>query len=55
MAGTKDAEEKPDKQILILSMGLETQESTEMWQSRTQGGLRKEQYFIDSSVDQKPR
>ena len=50
MAGAKDAKEKPDKQILILSMDLKAQETTEMWQSRTQGGLRKEQYFIDSAV-----
>ena len=50
MAGAKDAKEKPDKQILILSMGLKTQETIEMWQSRTQGGLRKEQYFIDYAV-----
>ena len=50
MAGAKDAKEKHDKQILILSKGLKTQESTEMWQWRIQGGLRKEQYFIDSAV-----
>ena len=50
MAGAKDAKEKPDKQILILSMGLKTQETTEMWQSRSQGGFRKEPYFIDSAV-----
>ena len=39
MAESKD---KMDRQILVLSMGLKTQEETKLWQDRTSGGLKKE-------------
>ena len=35
-----------DKQILVVSLGVKTQEDYQLWQDRTVGGLKKEQYWI---------
>ena len=43
------AESRKDKQILILSLGVKSQEDTSLWQDRTSGGLKKEQLWLKNN------
>ena len=43
------AESRKDKQILIVSLGVKSQEDTSLWQDRTPGGLKKEQLWLKNN------